>query len=164
MAVGAVPNVVYVVKAVRAEFERVSTATGYWTDVATVDQPSYPQDAIDAVFAEKSPAILIWPDYEEQRSESTSAIHPVLRLFVIGTAKRDRGLQDMLMNLATDIRRVMLMNPSRDHPDNTGANTWGRYTRQAGVIDYRFRRVEGQSCGAVLTSWDIEYNHTMAKG
>jgi hypothetical protein len=158
VAVGDKPNSEYTVEAMMADLRRISRANGYRTEVRTVVQPDYSPDS-DMVLQVGAPSVQVWIMGSQPTEGMVGRLHRTLSVWIVGTIKQSKDVQIALLRLMEDVRSVMMWNPQRNHPDNTGANTWGHHTEEESEgFSYMVDAAEGtQAAGMFLSKWRVTY-------
>lgn len=173
MATGNVINSVQIMRSLIAELKTIKKSEGYSTDVATVRQPDYlpPKEQDDEgwnqAMAEVTPAILVWLDTEteDESLATTMKDRPVLSVYVLGIIKQEKGIQETIQMLASDVRRVFRNNMNRDHPTATATNTWGVMTAQGGSgLKYGYAKSQSSTVAMFDVIWSMTYNFPRATG
>lgn len=169
MAVNGTPNSVYTLQALMAELKTISRANGYSTDVRTVKMPDYAPDDADwqTMMAEEAPALLMWLwDEVDTGRENTGEDRPTLRIFMLGVVKQHQGLQEGILGLASDVRRVMRANPVRNYPELETTNIWAVNTKPGGskTFDYFYETGKTATTAKFASWWDIEYRFPRTTG
>ena len=171
MTVSGIQNSVYTLKALMADLGLITRAAGYTTDVKTVKMPDYAPDDEDwrTMLGEECPAILVWLSDESDPvgRQNIAEDRPIMRVYMVGIVKQQRGLQASLQGLASDVRRVMRSNPNRDYPGLAVTNTWAVNTSSPGgkTFDFIYRRdMQKATAGLFESFWDIEYRFPRSTG
>ncbi len=171
MAQGGKPNSAYIMDSLLADLDQIKLANGYWSDVATVKAPEYPSDetGLDKAAAESLPALLVWLDYivENKTRSNFQEKRLSMGITVVGILRAYEKLQEGMVTLSEDVRRVMVSNPQRNYPGTSSQNTWGEDTvaGERGGVDFKIHRTQqGTTLGMFVSQWEIMYRYPMPKG
>jgi len=165
MAYGGKPNSEFCMDSLLAELKTISVANGRWSDVRTVVMPDYAPES-DVMFQAETPSLHVWVMGSGGQEGLISRARRSLEVWIYGVVKQDRGAQTAILRLAEDVRSVMIMNPERDYPGLSVANTWGHFTEeQAGGFSFLVDRNEqGKSIGEFRSEWKVVYNYDNPNG
>lgn len=168
MAVSGKPNSAYIVDSVIADLKQIKISNGYYSDVKTVTLPSWDYRDGSHFSQVEDSALLIWLDalVAGETSRNFQEERPSMAFTIVGVVRREQGLQEAMLLLAEDIRRVMMSNPQRNHPSNpTQNNSWGVLTKEDGGVDFQVHRNEqGVTIGVFTSSWRVDYRFPKATG
>jgi hypothetical protein len=171
MAVSDKPNSAYILDTLVADLENIKRPD-YWSDVETVRLPNYGTDDKDRLYADCAAEgchVRVWLDYSgsgDGVSMLGGHLKCTLGVIVVGVVKAGERLQERTLMLAEDVRRAMMTNPMRYHPDVLTTNTWGvntEYSRQG--FDFVVDAIPNAAgIGLFLSTWEIGYKFPTAKG
>lgn len=171
MAVSDKPNSAYIMDTLMADLGNIRRPS-YWSDVESVKMPNYSPTERERLYADCATEgchLRVWLDYSgygDGVSMLGGHLKCTLGVIVVGVVKAGEKLQERSLNLAEDVRRAMMTNPTRYHPDVTTTNTWGvntEYGRQG--IDFMLDTAPNTSGVALfMSTWEIGYKFPTAKG
>jgi len=157
-------------EALEAQWRRVQPPT-YFTQVGAVSWPAFPPDATELVcLSDVAEAVLLWVDSTTRngrREDNSAELSPVKKILTAQVFKDTTDLQKQMALGEADLIHVMEGDPMRNHPDYTGANTWGLLTRQAqgSAIEWQMPKgTQSYGIGIVWSLWDVEYRHPFPAG
>lgn len=166
------PVLSYVMQTLEYEWTQVKPPD-FWTTVQVAKWPEFGPEATEMIAAESQERhfVLLWVDSvgaELFREENSDELSPFVRVWTVYVVKGASGdLQREMAHATATTQALYLGNPERIHPEYTGENDWGLWTRQApGVpIKWRYPLVAGAyGIGFVWSAWDIAYRHPWPKG
>lgn len=173
MAVNGKPNLHYLLYTLEYELNQIKRANSsggqpYFSNVAFVDFPDYPITNIDQIMGvQDSPALLCWLlNVGHGREPYTLGdTYPAAKVEIVGVVKGP-AVQEQLVLLAEDVRRVMLGNKQRRFPGlipppYVGVDTY----EDPRAMDFIVHQ-EGVSTltGVFLSTWNIEYCFPLPTG
>ena len=168
MAVSNLPNAAYIIESIMADLRQISIGNGYRTDLKAIELPSWSYEDRARFSQVETPALLLWLDSDVKGTTLSNhqELRPALIFTVVGIVRRADKLQEAMLLLSQDVRRVMMANPQRNHPANlTQANTWGVLTEEEGGVDFKVHRNEqGVTIGIFTSSWRVDYRYPIPAG
>lgn len=171
MTVAGKPNLLYVLDTLVYELSQISVENNYFTKSVTVVQPDFPPQDYDRVFnIEHTPALLVWLLKQGHgRTQNTlQNVFITAEIEVMCIVKAREDVQYQAAGLVEDVRRVMLSNPTRVHPNLlggaypfAGVSTW---EHPRGTEFFLQNLQESVSICVVGTTWNVEYNFPIQTG
>lgn len=163
------PNAQYVLDVLVKELNGIQKPD-FLTDLKFAKQPTYPPRARRKIFEEEAPCILVWLDSIGQGTTQArrGEDRPEMLVYMVGIVKPDRGVQEALLALCEDVRRVMRSNGERTWPGEDGStNTWGLFTQPATSKTFDLS-LHGASrataIGLFESFWNVSYRFPTATG
>jgi len=166
------PNLLFLLDTLVYELNQIQIANGpgNYVNVRQVLTPDFPPNDMDRVWGvPETPALLVWLlSLGHGRNPNTiQDVYVNARVEIVGVVKAKEGVQYLAAALCESVRRVMLSNPYRVHPNLTAAPPFvgvGTFEDPRGTAFEVSNLEESVSACAFGSTWNLEYQFPITTG